>query len=92
MKLIPYYTNQIKKQLKLLDKRGYDMNLFKEVVEMLIDGIQLPPKYHDHPMRGNKKGYRNCHIKRDWVLIYKIEESILTLILAETGTHSDILE
>ena len=92
MKYSPYYTNKIKKQLKLLKKRGYDMALFKEVVEMLLDGIPLPAKNHDHPLHGDKRGYRDCHIQGDWVLIYKINENILTLILSETGTHSDIFE
>ena len=92
MKYTPYYTNQIKKQLKLLKKRGYDMCLFKEIVDMLIDGVTLPDKYRDHPLKGDKRGYRDCHIQPDWVLIYKINKDVLTLILSETGTHSDILE
>ena len=92
MKYTPYYTNKIKKQLKLLKKRGYNMALFKEVVEMLLDGIPLSAKYCDHPLRGDKRGYRDCHIQGGWVLIYKIDKKVLTLILSETGTHSDILE
>ncbi|MCL2055465.1 MAG: type II toxin-antitoxin system YafQ family toxin [Oscillospiraceae bacterium] len=92
MKYTPYYTNQIKKQIKLLKKRGYDMSLFKEVVNMLLDGVTLPVEYRDHPLKGDKRGYRDCHILNDWVLIYKIDKKVLTLILSETGTHSDILE
>ena len=91
MKYTPYYTNKIKGQLNTLQKRGYDMNLFKEVVDMLLDGKLLPAKYNDHPLKGDKRGYRDCHIKPDWVLIYKIDKGLLTLILSETGTHSDIL-
>ena len=68
------------------------MELFKEVVEMLLDGIPLPSKYCDHPLHGNRKGYRDCHIQGDWVLIYKIDKNVLTLVLSETGTHSDIFE
>ena len=92
MKYTPYYTNRIKKQLNLLEKRGYDMTVFKEVVDMLLDGVALPEKYRDHPLRGDMRGYRDCHIQNDWVLIYKIDKGILTLILSETGTHSDLLE
>ena len=92
MKYTPYYTNRIKKQLKTLEKRGYNMSLFKEVVNILLDGNILPPKYNDHPLSGDKRGYRDCHIKGDWVLIYKIDKGILTLILSETGTHSDIFK
>ena len=92
MKYTPYYTNRIKRQLKTLEKRGYKMSLFKEVVNMLLDGKILPPKNKDHPLSGDKHGYRDCHIKGDWILIYKIDKGILTLILSETGTHSDIFE
>ena len=75
----------------MLQKRGYDLSLFKEVVDMLLDGIPLPAKYRDHPMRGDRRGYRDCHIQGDWILIYKIDKNRLTLILTETGTHSDLL-
>ena len=92
IKYTPYYTNRIKKELHLLEKRGYDMSLFKEAVDMLLDGVKLPVKYRDHPLRGDRRGYRDCHIKDDWVLIYKINMGVLTLILSETGTHSDLLE
>lgn len=92
MKYIPYYSKRIKKQLAILEKRGYDMTLFKEVVAMLASGVTLPAKYRDHPMQGAWRGYRDCHIQGDWVLIYRIERNIITLYLSQTGTHSDILE
>jgi mRNA interferase YafQ len=92
MKYTLYYTARIKKQLTALQKRGYDLTLFKEVVELLLDGVPLPGKYRDHPLRVNRYGYRDCHIKDDWVLIYKLQKNVLTLILVETGTHADIFE
>jgi len=85
-------TNKFKKDIKRLKKRGYDMSLLKNVVDMLANGEPLPEKYLDHPLKGNRKGYRDCHILNDWVLIYKIKNDILTLVLSETGTHSDILD
>lgn len=81
-----------RKQYKRLEKRGYDMSLLDDVVFMLANGKTLPTKYRDHPLKGDKRGYRDCHILNDWVLIYKIKNDTLLLILAETGTHSDILE
>ncbi len=44
----------------------------------------------DHPLSGNYEGHRECHITPDWLLIYKIERKILTLLLTRTGTHSDL--
>jgi len=68
------------------------MSLLKKVVDMLAMGETLPAEYLDHPLKGNRKGYRDCHILNDWVLIYKIKKDTLILVLAETGTHANILE
>ncbi len=87
----PQPTAKFKKDVKLLKKRGFDLSLLRDVIEKLANGEPLPGKYCDHPLKGNRKGYRDCHILRDWVLIYKIEKDILTLVLSETGTHSDVL-
>jgi len=83
-------TTKYRKQYKLLKKRGYNMALLDEVVKKLAGGATLPAKYQDHPLRGDRHGYRDCHIQGDWVLIYKIDKGVLTLILSETGTHSDL--
>ncbi len=54
--------------------------------------IPLDEKYKDHPLSGNYKGYRECHIQPDWLLIYLIEDDILTLTLVDTGTHADLFK
>ena len=84
-------TSKFKRDIRLLKKRGYDVSLLNDVIKKLADGEVLPPLYRDHPLKGNRKGYRDCHIKDDWVLIYKINRGILTLVLSATGTHSDLL-
>jgi len=84
----PQPTSKFIKDVRLLIKRGYDISLLMNVVEMLLNGEALPAQYHDHPLKGNKLGYRDCHIESDWVLIYKINDNLITLILSETGTHS----
>ena len=83
-------TNAYKKEYKKLVKRNYDMALLETVVELLLDGQTLPEKYKDHSLTGNWKGYRECHIEPDWLLVYKIYESKLILSLVRTGTHSDL--
>ena len=85
-------TSKFRKDVKLLKKRGYDLSLLNDVIARLANGEALPEQYRDHPLKGNRKGYRDCHIQSDWVLIYKVDNDILTLILSETGTHADILE
>jgi len=86
----PQPTAKYKRDIKLLKKRGYDLSLLKYVVAKLANGETLPKQYRDHPSKGNRKGYRDCHILNDWVLIYRIDKDVLTLILSETGSHSDI--
>lgn len=84
------YTAKFKKDLKLILKRGYDPKLFEEVLFLLREGKPLAEKYKDHPLRGIYTGHRECHITHDWLLIYKIENDLLTLSLTRTGTHSDL--
>ena len=84
------YTNQFKKDLKLCAKRNYKLSLLSEVVKMLQNELSLPEKYHDHELTGNYSGHRECHIRPDWLLIYKIENNNLILTLTRTGTHSDL--
>ena len=85
------FTAAYKKSYKLMKKRGLDLTLLEEVVDDLLQGKTLDKKYRDHALKGNRKGFRECHIQPDWLLIYLIENDILTLTLVDTGTHSDLL-
>ena len=85
-----FYTTKIKRDVKLLKKRGYDFKKFAKVVDILRNGEKLPEKYKDHKLTGEYEGQRECHIEPDWLLIYKIEDNLLILTLTRTGTHSDL--
>lgn len=89
MLTIKYHT-KFKKDLKLAKKRGYDLKLLEKVIRMLADEKTLPDKYCDHALTGKYKNFRECHILPDWLLIYHIDNNILTLTLSRTGTHSDL--
>lgn len=84
------YYNQFKKDYKLALKRGCKPELLEEVVELLVNEIVLPEKYKDHKLTGNYKGFRECHIQNDWLLVYKIKKDELILVLSRIGTHSDL--
>jgi len=84
------YSSKFKKDFKTVEKHGYDISLFEEVLVMLVNEQPLPKKYRDHLLSGNFKGHRECHITPDCLLVYKIEKKILTLSLTRTATHSDI--
>ena len=84
-------TGRFKKSLKRAKKRGLDISLLEEVVDMLQNDIKLEDKYCDHELKGNFKGFRECHIQPDWLLMYLKEEDVLTLTLVDTGSHADLL-
>lgn len=83
-------SNRFVKSLKAAKKRGVDISLMNPVIEKLLNGIPLEQKFRDHPLRGKWEGFRECHIRPDWLLVYLIENDILTLTLIDTGTHSDL--
>ncbi len=81
------YSSRFKKDYKTIIKRGNNLTLFEEVLNLLIHEKTLPQQYLDHPLIGNYTGHRECHITPDWLLIYKIEQEIFTLSLTRTGSH-----
>ena len=83
-------TTKFQKDLKRAKKRGYDLNLLKEVLQKLAAGEPLPIKNRDHALIGDYEGCRECHIAPDWLLIYEIVDETLILYLTRTGTHSDL--
>lgn len=91
MKFEIKFTNAFKKSRKLMQKRGMNLQLLDEVVTKIANGETLEEKYRDHQLSGELKGFRECHIKPDWLLIYLVEDDILVLTLVDTGTHSDLL-
>ncbi len=86
------YHKSFIKDFKRIEKRGYNTKLLKEVIKKLSTEEKLEAKYKDHALKGNFKGYRECHITSDWLLVYKIDKNELILGLLKTGTHSDIFK
>lgn len=85
-------TSKFKKELKKMQQRGFDINLLKEVVKKLANGETLPIKNNVHRLSGSYSDYCECHIKPDWLLIYKIVENKMILSLVRTGSHSDLFK
>ncbi|MCL2564412.1 MAG: type II toxin-antitoxin system YafQ family toxin [Defluviitaleaceae bacterium] len=83
-------TTRFQKDLKRVEKRGYDLSLLTEVLAILKKGEQLPEKYKDHALKGDYIDCRECHITPDWLLVYRKKDDTLYLYLTRTGTHSDL--
>lgn len=84
------YTNRMKKDAKLMKKRGKDMGKLVNILSLLASGDPLPAQYKDHALTGNLHDFRECHIEPDWLLMYQIYEDILILSATATGSHADL--
>ncbi len=80
--------SQFRRDVKLAQRRGKEMAKLRELIVLLANGEPLPPRYKDHPLAGEWKHHRDCHIEPDWLLLYKIDGDDLYLV--RTGTHSDL--
>ena len=84
------YTTKFKKDIKLCQKRNYDFEDFKVVIQTLEKTGKLSSKYKSHTLSGNYKNHWECHIKPDWLLIWLQDDNSKELVLVRTGTHSDL--
>lgn len=84
------WTTRFKKDYRLAMKRHLDIDQLDNIIRALSRGETLPEKNKDHELSGNWIGHRECHIQPDWLLVYRIDDDVLVLTLARTGTHSDI--
>ena len=86
----PSYTTQFEKDLRRMLRRGKRVEKIKIVIAALINQEPLSERYRDHPLTGDYKNRRECHIEPDWLLIYKLLED--EIIFERTGSHSDLFE
>jgi mRNA interferase YafQ len=82
-------TKAFDRDLKPLSKQGKDLDLLGLLIERLRMGETLPPQNHDHALGCDLKGFRDCHVAPDWVLIYSLSDEVL--FLARTGSHAEVL-
>jgi mRNA interferase YafQ len=90
MKRVPCFTTKFLKDIRLMEKRGKNINKLKAIMAMLNEGIVLPPILRDHKLSGELKNNRECHIESDWLLVYTIEAN--SVRYERTGSHSDLFE
>ena len=83
-------TSQFKRDVKKSVRRNKDPEKLKTVIKKLLAGNPLPAKYKDHPLQGDYRDCRDCHLEPDWLLIYQVKGDELRLI--RTGTHADLFE
>ena len=88
------YTHSFKKSVKACTKSNLDLNLLLEAVSFLVQNGYLEDIYYSHPLKGfpSKKNRKvmECHISPDWLLVWVQDDNSLTLVLLDTGSHSNL--
>jgi mRNA interferase YafQ len=72
-----------------MKKRGAQASKLSEILKLLVEDTPLPRHCRPHKLSGEWKGYWECHIEPDWLLVYDLDDSDL-LILTATGSHADL--
>ena len=88
--LTPDFHGSFKKDRKLMKKRNKDIDKLTEVMSLLVNEKPLLPKHENHPLHGEYKGWWECHIEPDWLLIYRIDKEKQKVVFYRTGSHSDL--
>ena len=90
LKLVP--TSQFKRDYKRMKKRGLNMAELQIVLDKPCADKPLEERHRDHALVGRYAGFRECHIRPDWLLVYAIHKDRLILVASRTGTHSDLFD
>jgi len=85
-------TKRFDKELKRCEKRGYNMQLIFNVMQLLAATGTLPAQYRPHKLTGNRQGQWECHIQPDWLMTWEQNNTELILLFLQTGTHSDLFQ
>ena len=83
-------TKQFARDVRRMCKQDKDLNKLRQLVQKLANRETLDPAHRDHPIHGEWKGSRDCHIESDWVLIYTMGDA--SLRLERTGAQVDLFE
>ena len=80
------FKRSYKKQ-KLTDK---EEQAYINIIYKLLNDEALERKYKDHQLKGSLEEFRECHIKPDLLLVYRIKDN--TLELVDIGSHSELFK
>ena len=83
-------TGKFDRDIKRTKKRGHDLASLKTVIRKLAKGSSLPARCRSHALTGQWRGYRECNVEPDLLLIYRISGNELRL--ARLGSHSDLFK
>ncbi|KKP36649.1 hypothetical protein A2483_05830 [Candidatus Peregrinibacteria bacterium RIFOXYC2_FULL_33_13] len=85
----PVFTKSFKKDYKNNTKSGINLNSLNLVFKKLLCSEKLEEKYKDHKLSGKWSSHRECHVRPNLLLIYKIVDN--KIHFERLGSHSDFL-
>jgi len=93
MRLQIVQSRRFKKSYKRVHRyKRFDREIFIYIIQQLAVKKKLQEKYKDHALTGALKRYRECHIAPDILLIYEIDNNVLTLTLVNIGNHAQLFK
>ncbi len=93
MKYTVHYSKRFEKALhKVRQLPAFKAEKLKEAITLLSLGQKMPLHYKDHSLHGDMRSFRECHLAPNILLIYEIDEGILTLTLVNIGSHSRLFK
>lgn len=84
------FTTRFKKDVKRCQKRGYDLTILANAIDLLQQTGKLPATFKPHILKGRYDGLWECHLKPDWLMVWQQNDSELILLFMTTGTDSDL--
>ena len=86
------YAPSFLRAVKRCKQQGKDLTLLWDTVQLLINDGKLPESYSPHMLENEYAGYCECHMEDDWLLVWKQNDTKLTLVLYNTGTHKELFK
>ena len=81
-------TKRFERDLRLCKRRGKNLDRLWTIVDLLLAGQPLERRHRSHRLSGEWSRTWSCQIEPDWLLIWHVDDD--DLVLARTGTHSDL--
>ena len=85
-------STAFRRDVRRSKRQNKDMKRFQEVIHLLASGEQLSERWKDHQLGGEWRGFRECHLDPDWLLIYRVNRSESMIELVRMGSHADLFE
>lgn len=82
-------TSQFKKDLKRYKHKTNVIDKLEVILGLLVEDLPIPEENRPHPLTGNYKGYMECHVESDTLLIWWDKDAGI-IKLVRFGTHSEL--